>query len=105
MATGNHFGPLRAVAQVVYRMASTEELLTKYALKGDGDAFTVLVERFHRFVLRRCRSVLRSEHLAEDAVQETFIALAQPAHRLLGPGALIRWLDKVACNKAQSIRR
>jgi RNA polymerase sigma factor (sigma-70 family) len=99
------FSPLRVVARSFYRSAPTEDLLTRYALEEDGDAFTVLVERFRGFVLRRCRTVLRCEHLAQDAAQETFVALARKAHRLLGPGKMIRWLDKVANNKALDIQR
>jgi RNA polymerase sigma factor (sigma-70 family) len=98
-------GPARAVTQLFNRAASTEDLLRRYALDRDADAFAALVERFRTLVLRRCRAVLGRDDLASDAAQETFIALARHASRLEGAGTLVRWLEKVARNKAKDIRR
>jgi RNA polymerase sigma factor (sigma-70 family) len=105
MPTGDLFGPLRAIARAFYRTAPTEELLRRYALDRDGEAFTAIVERFRGLVLRRCKEILPCDYEAQDAAQETFVELAQNFHRVLGPGALIGWLNKVARNKAFDIRR
>src|SRR5439155_25379076 len=83
----------------------TEELLTRYVLHRDGDAFTALVERFRGLVLRRCRAQLGCDDLAQDAAQETFKALVANAHRLLAPDVLLRWLNTFARNQARTIRR
>lgn len=99
------FRSLRALARSAYRSASTEELLSRFVQQRDADAFTVLVERFRTFVFRRCRSVLHCDDLALDATQETFVALAKYAARLLEPSRLVGWLEKVARNKARNIRR
>jgi len=105
MPTGNFIGPLRALARSAYRTASTEELISRFVQRRDTDAFTVLVERFRTFVFRRCQLVVHHDDLALDATQETFVALAKYASRVLEPGKLARWLEKVARNKAKNIRR
>src|SRR4051812_17737827 len=105
MSLRRTFGPLRIVARSFYRATSTEDLLARYVCDGDSDAFTVLVERFRGLVLRRCRSILNCDHLVQDAAQETFVELAQRAHQVFGPGALVRWLDTIARNKAVDIQR
>ncbi len=53
------------------------ELLNRFNTRRDADAFTELVERYAPLVWGVCRRVLHDSHIAEDALQATFITLAQ----------------------------
>ncbi len=65
-------------------------------------AFTVLIERHGPMVLRVCRSVLRDEHEAQDAFQDTFLVLARRLPSLGEVGSLEPWLYGVARRVASS---
>jgi RNA polymerase sigma-70 factor (ECF subfamily) len=55
-------------------------------------------------VLAVCRSVLRERHDAEDAFQDTFLALARGAHTIKRSETIGPWLLQVAHRMAQKAR-
>jgi RNA polymerase sigma factor (sigma-70 family) len=57
---------------------SDEEVLEAVG-RGDGDALGVLYDRFGRLAYRLAYRVLRDQTLAEDAVQEAFLAVWRSA--------------------------
>ena len=74
-----------------------QQLIERFASDRDEGAFRALVERHGAMVLHACRSLLRREVDAEDAVQAVFLLLAQrssPAisKRFAGAMALRRGL-------------
>src|SRR3954454_15259587 len=77
---------------------------TMAAFRFDSD-FTTVYERHHRALYRYCRSILRHEQDAQDALQSTltraFAALDDgPADVEMKP-----WLFRIAHNEAISILR
>jgi RNA polymerase sigma-70 factor, ECF subfamily len=84
--------------------ASDTDLIARMA-KGDQRAMPVLFARHrtrvHRFVLRR----VRSDGLAEDIVNETFLAVWQQAGRFEGGSSVTTWMLSIAHNKAVSALR
>ncbi len=74
--------------------------LVRRILAGDEDAFTELVRRFERPVLRLVLRIVRDRSKAEDVAQEAFLK----AHRALGSYQHDRrfssWLFKIAHNTA-----
>ncbi len=62
------------------------------------DAFSTLVDRYHRRVFAVCLPVLGSVTDAEDATQETFLKLARNAGSFRGEAKLSTWLYRVARN-------
>jgi RNA polymerase sigma factor (sigma-70 family) len=89
------------------------ELLSLFASRRDeaGElAFAVLVERHGPMVLRVCRSILRDEHDAQDAVQATFLVLVRRCGAVRKRDSIGSWLHGVAlrvagCARTASARR
>jgi RNA polymerase sigma factor (sigma-70 family) len=75
---------------------SDAELLEQFARNRDEGAFADLVRRYAPMVLNVCRTVLRHEQDAEDALQATFIVLARKAKSIRQREALAGWLYEVA---------
>jgi Sigma-70 region 2 len=70
---------LRKVAVHTDSDLSDRELLERFVGARDDAAFTVLIERHGRMVLRVCQRALPNYHDAEDACQATFLVLARKA--------------------------
>ena len=76
------------------------ELLMRFRLFEDEDAFTTLVRRHSQIVYQVCRRILRHEQDTEDAFQTTFLILAKKANSLKKYNSLASWLYRVARNTA-----
>lgn len=72
---------------------------------GDQTAFEELVERHQRRVYAVCYRYFRDCRDAEDATQETFLALARNAARFRGDAQLSTWLHRVATNVCHDMAR
>ncbi|HET6864949.1 MAG TPA: sigma-70 family RNA polymerase sigma factor [Solirubrobacteraceae bacterium] len=82
-----------------------DDRLVRLAAAGHQRAFAVVYERHHQALYRYCRSILRNDADAQDALQSTFTA-AFAALRRGGPNAPIRpWLFRIAHNEAVSALR
>ena len=87
-------------------MGTTDEAALVAKLRGgDADAFDVVYDRFrarvYGFLLRSCRRA----DLADDLLQETFLALARAAPTLREDTDLGAWLFAVARNAWRAHRR
>jgi RNA polymerase sigma factor (sigma-70 family) len=80
------------------------ELLDRFARRGDGDAFALLVRRHGPMVHGVCLRVLGRAADAEDAFQGTFFLLARKAGRLRRPELVAAWLHGVARRVALKAR-
>jgi RNA polymerase sigma factor (sigma-70 family) len=85
-------------------LAADEELLERFVRTRDECAFSALVERHGRMVLRLCWRVLGQGAAAEDAFQATLLVLARRAGSIRRPGALAAWLHGVAYRLALKAR-
>ena len=79
------------------------ELVKRFALDRDEDAFAEILRRHGAMVFATCRSVLHCEQDAEDAFQATFLLLARKADTIRQPEAIAGWLHGVA--RRLSLRR
>lgn len=83
---------------------SDTELIARLA-KGDQRAMPQLFARHrtrvHRFALRR----VRSQAMAEELVNETFLAVWQQAARFAGASSVTTWMLAIARNKSVSALR
>src|SRR5437764_6500546 len=82
-----------------------DERLARLAAAGHARAFAVVYERHPQALYRYCRSIVRNDADAQDALQSTFAA-AFAALKRGGPEAPIRpWLFRIAHNEAVSTLR
>jgi RNA polymerase sigma factor (sigma-70 family) len=83
----------------------SDERLAKLAGRDDARAFTTLYERHHQAIYRYCRSIVRNDHDAQDALQSAmaraYTALCASERDL----AVRPWLFRIAHNEAISILR
>ena len=80
-------------------------LLHAYVADGNQEAFAALVNRHARMVHGVCREVLGDSITADDAVQETFLALMRRASELKRDTPLGGWLRVTATSSARQMRR
>ncbi len=73
-----------------------QELLSRFATKGDESAFEALVSRHGPMVFRVCREILADSHDAQDAFQATFLVLLRRSASIRKRGSVGLWLHGVA---------
>lgn len=79
--------------------ASDRDMVAR-ALRRDGAAFEAIMRRNNRRLYRIARSILRSDHEAEDVVQETYVRAFAKLGEFRGPSGLSAWLARIAVNEA-----
>ncbi len=91
-----------SVSQVASGPERTEELRLVAALqRGDEAAFESLVERFHLSLLRLATAYVSDRMVAEEVVQETWLALVRGIDRFEGRSSLKTWLFRVLTYQAR----
>jgi RNA polymerase sigma-70 factor (ECF subfamily) len=69
-------------------------------LRGDRDAFRVLVDREAAGIVRTCHRILGDLHEAEDAAQEAFVIAYRSLAGWRGEGPFGAWLSRIAVRVA-----
>jgi RNA polymerase sigma-70 factor (ECF subfamily) len=70
------------------------------ARRGDDDAFRLIFEQNHRFILRFIYGMVGVHELAEELTQETFLRAYAGLHALRDDAKLTTWLCGIARNVA-----
>jgi DNA-directed RNA polymerase specialized sigma24 family protein len=83
--------------------ASTEELFRKFLRDRDPASHERLVRAYRPLVASVCRRFLQRDEDVDDAVQETFLKLAQHAHTIRGSPT--SWLLATAYSTAGDLIR
>jgi RNA polymerase sigma-70 factor, ECF subfamily len=79
--------------------------LVRAAVAGDDGAFTELVARHHRDLLRVAYVICREPQLAEDAAQAAWTTAWSRLAEVRNPELVRGWLVAVAANEARRIMR
>jgi len=83
--------------------AAGEEMALLAGLRrGDEDAFLTLVRRYQALLKRVARMYVRSDAVAEEAVQETWLGVFQGIERFEGRASLKTWIVRILMNRARS---
>jgi len=86
-------------------VAPSDEALVAAYVDGDGSALDELVRRHSRRVYGICFRYFGNAGDAEDAAQETFVAVLRRAATFNGASAFSTWLYRVATNACNDIAR
>jgi RNA polymerase sigma factor (sigma-70 family) len=83
----------------------SDEQLARLAAGGERRAFALLYERHHQTLYRYCRSIVRNEQDAQDALQATMSAALASVGRLQEGVPIRAWLFRIAHNESISLLR
>jgi RNA polymerase sigma-70 factor, ECF subfamily len=81
--------------------ASEQDLVDRLRA-GDEDAFAELVRRYHRLMLRVARGYVRTDAVAEEVVQESWLAVLRGIERFEGRSSFKTWLLRIVANRAMT---
>jgi RNA polymerase sigma-70 factor (ECF subfamily) len=77
-----------------------ESLLVHKAQAGDAEAFTELVNRYHRKIYRLAKNITRNDEDAEDVLQEAFLKAYEHLSSFEGHSKFYTWIVRIAVNEA-----
>jgi RNA polymerase sigma-70 factor, ECF subfamily len=101
----NQSGPSRYLYGMVDTMAIQGAELVRAAALGDEAAFTELVARHHRDLLRVAYVICRDPALAEDSAQAAWAIAWRRLGDVKDPNLIRSWLVAVVANEARRIMR
>jgi RNA polymerase sigma-70 factor (ECF subfamily) len=84
------------------RSPADDQELVERARGGDDEAFAVLVRRYSPMLMRLARMYVPTDALAEDVVQETWVAVVRGLERFEGRSSFKTWLFRILVNRAKT---
>ncbi len=84
------------------RAAADEFLFIEQLRSGNEAAFVLLVERYHNTMLRLAKVYVAAQAVAEEVVQETWMAVLESLHRFEGRSSLKTWMFRILTNRAKT---
>lgn len=72
--------------------------LVNQAQAGDPSALSAIVERYWKKIYAFCYCYLRSQAIAEEVTQETFLKVVEQIKTLKDPTSFVAWLYRIARN-------
>lgn len=79
-----------------------DDLLVKAIAARDARAFSYLLDRYHGQLLRLARQFVPSDAIADEVVQETWLAVIEGIDRFEQRSSLKTWLFRILVNKART---
>src|SRR4029077_10252622 len=86
-------------------LVTTDEELIDGLQAGDEDAFRALVERYHTRLVRFAGTFVPNRAVAEEVVQDTWLAVVRGIDRLERRSSLRAWIFQICANRARSTGR
>jgi RNA polymerase sigma-70 factor, ECF subfamily len=84
------------------RTSADEFALVSRLRAGDERAFEDIVERYYASMLAVARGYVRSRAVAEEVVQDAWLAVLKGLDRFEGRSSLRTWVLRIVANKAQT---
>jgi RNA polymerase sigma-70 factor (ECF subfamily) len=91
------------VGQTVHAVdlsALPDEELVQRCRAREESAVRVLTKRYNQRLFRMARGILRSDHEAEDVVQEAYVRAFTGLNQFRGESAFGTWITRIAMNEA-----
>lgn len=82
-----------------------DQALVLRLVDGDAAAFDILYRRHNAALVRFCTGIVQHRHLAEEVVQDTWIAVLGRIDLFEGRSSLASWIYTILINKARSRAR
>ncbi len=79
-----------------------DETLLRDLRKRDDDAFNWLVDRYHGSLVRLAQQYVPSRAIAEEVVQDTFLAIVKGLDGFEGRSSLKTWIYRILLNIART---
>ena len=79
-------------------MTTNDQVYIEAILKGDTNAFTVLVDRYKDLVYTLSLRMMKHTEEAEEAAQDTFIKAYKSLNKFKGDSKFSTWIYRVAYN-------
>ncbi len=83
-------------------LSKSDQQLVAAIKRGDEDAFVRLVTMYNAAMVRLARMFVSNKAVAEDVVQETWLAVIQGIDRFEGRSSLKTWLFRILTNRAKT---
>lgn len=77
-----------------------EEELVQRARAGDPDAIRTIIRRYNQRLYRLARAIVRSDTVAEDVLQESYLKAFAALGSFRGEASLSTWLSRIVVNEA-----
>jgi len=84
------------------RAWAAESALTEALRRGDEEAFTRLVDQHHASLRRIARRYVSSPAVADEVVQDTWLAVIQGVWAFEGRSSLKTWILRILINRAKT---
>ncbi len=94
--------PVAAGAGASARASSQDRALVDRLLAGDEAAFSFLIERYHAPLIRLALLFVSSRAVAEEVVQETWVAVLDGLRAFEGGSSLKTWIFRILTNRAKT---
>lgn len=89
-----------AVAKSGFVEVSEEGNLVAQARTGDVKAFSALIDKYERKILRLAQHITQNREDAEDVLQETFLKAYEHLDQFQGNSKFYTWIVRIAVNQA-----
>jgi len=86
-------------------MSESDSVAVARVLRGEGDAYRMLVERHSRFLFRVAFRITGNVSDAEDVVQEAFLKAFRSLHLYDARATFSTWMHRIAANCALDMVR
>jgi len=91
-----------AALGVIASSRARDHELVQRLLRGDESAFRVLVRELQPLLLRLAQTVVRSAAVAEEVVQDTWLAVLLGLANFAGRSSLKTWIVRILFNRART---
>jgi RNA polymerase sigma-70 factor (ECF subfamily) len=89
----------------VKQVEGEDRVLALRLVDGDAAAFELLYRRHNAAMIRFCSGIVRARDVAEEVVQDTWVAVLGRIDLFEGRGSLASWIYTILINKARSRAR